>query len=334
MANIIQISFSELEGLIDNLAGTNGSTLKDYIEPDPTSGVMRLRIKPSVTITDMPEGYDVDRHINEVMQTLTLVDNSKGADQSLEEGDPKAQILVPLDQLETSRSLTSIRVLAEGDSWFRLPELPGLYLLPRFFPKAIATQLQWRPELKVKNIAYWGDTLQGMFKRKQYLREIRDFQPEYFIFSGGGNDLQANLRRCVHTYSENRRTDDYLTQFGYDLFFNMRNTYVEMIKEALAVEPDLKILVYGYDYPKPTHDSQYIGQYLHEKGIPEALMPDVIKPVIDLLNDRICEAANSSPQVTYVDCRGLAKHEFWFDDMHPYHQGYRHMANEFMKHIV
>lgn len=329
----LKINIDDLKRIINNLADTNGSTLRDYIELDPTTTVMTLRIKPSVTVENMPEDYDVDKHINEVLQNLTLINTSKSLEQSSEE-DPDDQTLIPLDQLETTKSLTTIRVLAEGDSWFRLPELPGLFLLPRFFPKAIATQLQRRPGLQVRNIAHWGDTLYGMFQRKQYLSEIRDFQPEYFIISGGGNDLQINLKNCVHPYSANRPVHDYLTKTGYDLFLNIRKTYVALIKEALSVKPDLKILVYGYDYPKPTKDSQYIGQHLHAKGIPERLMPKVITPVIDQLNDRMLEAANSSPQVTYVDCRNLAKQVMWFDDMHPYHQGYTHMANKFMEHIV
>lgn len=329
----MQINFKELADTINSLAGTDGSVLRDYIELDPTSSVIRLHIKPDVTVTGMPEDYDVDKHINEVLQNLTLVSTSKSLEQAPED-DPDNQILTPLDQLETTKSLTTIRVLAEGDSWFRLPELPGLFVLPRFFPKAIATQLQRRPGLQVKNIAYWGDTLGGMFKRKQYLTAIRDFQPEYFILSGGGNDLQVNLRHYVHPYSANRPVHDYMTQAGYDLFFSLRETYVALIKEALAVKPDLKILVYGYDYPKPTKDSQFIGRHLHAKGIPESLMPEVIKPVIDRLNDRMLEAANSSPQVTYIDCRNLAKQVMWFDDMHPYHQGYTYMADKFMEHIV
>ncbi len=333
MTKPIQISFSELESLINKLAGTNGSTLRNYIEPDPTSPVMRLRMKPNVTTEDIPPGYDVDKHINEVMQNLTLVNTSKSLEQSPED-DPQNQILVPLDQLETSKSLTTIRVLAEGDSWFRLPELPGLFLLPRFFPKAIATQLQRKPGLNVKSIAHWGDTLREMFQRKEYLAAIKNFQPEYFILSGGGNDLQERLTHCVHPYSANRPVHDYMTKAGYDLFFKIRETYVALIREALAVKPDLKILVYAYDYPQPTRESQYIGQYLHSKGIPEDLMPAVIRPVIDRLNDRIKEAAGSSPQVTYVDCRNLAKDVHWFDDMHPYHEGYGYMADKFMRHIV
>ena len=327
-----QISFSVLNDLIDNLAGTNGSTLRDYIEPDPVSPVMKLRIKPDVTVTDMPQDYDVDKHINEVMQNLTLVNSSKSLEQSPED-DPQDQILVPLDQLETTKSLTTIRVLAEGDSWFRLPQLPGLFVLPRFFPKAIATQLQGKPGLQVKSIAHWGDTLREMFQRKEYLNAIREFQPEYFILSGGGNDLQENLRQYVHPYSANRPAHDYMTKAGYDLFFKIRETYVALIREALAVKPDLKILVYAYDYPQPTNESQYIGQHLHAKGIPENLMSAVIRPVIDRLNDRIKEAADSSPQVTYVDCRNLARNVQWFDDMHPYHEGYGAMADKFMRYI-
>ncbi|QLQ30481.1 MAG: hypothetical protein HZT40_01340 [Candidatus Thiothrix singaporensis] len=41
-----RIAFTELENLINSLAGTNGSGLRGYVELDPTSAVIRLRIKP------------------------------------------------------------------------------------------------------------------------------------------------------------------------------------------------------------------------------------------------------------------------------------------------
>jgi hypothetical protein len=188
--NTTTISFAELENLINSLAGTNGSALRDYIELDPTAPVIRLHIKPEVTVEGIPPGYDVDQQLNNVLQDLLLVNPEQP-----EEEDTDREVLLPSDSLEIPRALETIKIVAEGDSWFRLPEIPGIFLLPRMFPKATASQLQRRPGFNVKNIAHWGDTLNQMYQRKEYLNAIDSFQPQYFLLSAGGNDLQINRKR-------------------------------------------------------------------------------------------------------------------------------------------
>lgn len=322
------ITFTELESLINNLAGTDGSALRDYVELDPTSAVIRLRIKPDVTVEGMPLGFDIDQRVNAALQDLLLVNPQKP-----EEDDPGNEILLSSEEAGLPRAVESIRVLAEGDSWFRLPEVPGLFLLPHMFPKSIATQLQKRPGLNVKNIAHWGDTLAQMYQRKEYLAEIERFQPQYFLLSAGGNDLQVNLRNIVHPYHSNWSINDYLNPAGHNLLNWIRDIYVLLLQEVLAKKPDLKILVYGYDYPKPTEKSQYIGQHLAAKYIPENKMRAILSPMIDLLNQKIQEAAARFSQVTYIDCRGLTQGRHWFDDMHPNTAGYTKITDAFVSRI-
>lgn len=323
-----RIAFTELENLINSLVGTNGSGLRDYVELDPTSAVIRLRIKPEVHVEGMPPGYDIDQHLNAVLQGLLLVNPEHP-----EEEDPGNEILLPSEDAGLPRTVESIRVLAEGDSWFRLPEVPGIFLLPHMFPKSIATQLQKRPGLNVKNIAHWGDTLAQMYQRKEYLAEIGRFQPQYFLFSAGGNDLQASLRTIIHPYHPSRAVNDYLNPAGHNLIGWIRDVYIKLIQEVLVKKPDLKVLVYGYDYPKPTENSQYIGQHLTARHIPEDRMRAILNPMMDLLNQRIQEAAARFPQASYIDCRGMAQGWHWFDDMHTNTAGYAKIADAFAARI-
>lgn len=322
------ISFIELENLVNSLAGTQGEALRDYIELDPTSAVIKLRIKPEVQVDGLPPGYDIDQRLNEVLQDLILANPMQP-----EEDDPENEILIPSDQLDTPKALSTIRVLVEGDSWFRLPEVPGIVLLPRMFPKATGTQLQKRPGLNVKNIAHWGDTLNQMYQRKEYLSAIDSFQPQYFLLSAGGNDLQINLRNIVHSYHPSRNVNDYLNPAGENLLTWINSTYIKLLKEVVTKKPDLKILVYGYDYPKPTETGQYIGQHLAAKHIPENKMRSILSPMIDLLNQRIQDAASQFPQVTFVNCRGLTQGVHWFDDMHPNTAGYTKITDAFQARI-
>lgn len=328
------VTFTELEHLINNLAGTNGAALRDYVELDPTSPVIKLRIKPEVAVEGLPPGYDVDQRLNEALQDLLLVNPQGDTAQIPQDGDDPANlVLLPGDALDTPKSLDAIRVLVEGDSWCRLPEIPGIFLLPRLFPKAIGTQLQHRPGLEVKNIAHWGDTLGQIYQRKEYLTVIDSFQPQYFLLSAGGNDLQVNLRNIVHPYHPSRAVNDYLNPAGHNLLVWIRDTYAALIREVLARKPDVKILVYGYDYPKPTEESQYIGQHLTAKHIPEERMRGILSPMMDLLNQRIQEAAAQFPQVTFINCRGLTQDGHWFDDMHPNTAGYTRIVDAFVVQI-
>lgn len=334
MQQEMTIEFSKIKEIINSLESTDGAALNKYIELDPDSPVVKFRIKPDVIIEDMPEDFDIDRALADAFSELTLI----APDQSLEEQldddqlDQENMQLIHVDNLPKTKSLFTTRILAEGDSWFQLPEW---FLIGRLFPKAIATQLTYRSEFTVKKIARWGDTLHGMFAEKDYIQAIREFDPEYFVFSGGGNDLQEGLRNFVHDYSSHRPIDQYLTQAGHDLMINIRQTYIALFNEVFGLKPNLKVLVHGYDYPKPwaSEDSQYIGRYLMEKHIPEDLMPAVVKPVIDLMNQRIKEATDRFPNATFVDCRGLSQNQTWHDDMHPNTRGYKSMTQAFVRNI-
>jgi len=55
------------------------------------------------------------------------------------------------------------RVLAEGDSWFNLPDL--------FYPRDAIDVL--RQTHDVVNMAIWSDTIQNMVKQKQYVQKLK-----------------------------------------------------------------------------------------------------------------------------------------------------------------
>lgn len=335
MKKEVSIDYKKLNNLIANMAGTNGSALNDYIELDPTAPVIKFRIKPEVTVDDIPKDFDIDRALSKATQTLTLInpdaDNHNSEDEQII--NPEKLILADIDSIiPQTRDLDTPRVLVEGDSWCRLPEFFPISIL---FPQAIGTQLMRRQGIQTRNIAHWGDTLRSVFQRKEYLTHIEQFKPQYLVLSAGGNDLQKHLLEYVHPYSSNRAVHDYLTQAGYQLLFSIRENYTALFKEVIALKPDIKILVHSYDYPKPWagEDSQYIGRYLMQKDIPEELMPKVIRPVIDRMNKRVSEAAAQFPQVTLVDFRNRTQDIRWFDDMHPNTYGYRRLTDRLMGYI-
>ena len=153
------------------------------------------------------------------------------------------------------------RVVAEGDSWFNLP--------PFIRPQAIADRLKSDNRVAVNNIAKWGDTLVQMLERKEYLDAITKFNPDWFIFSGGGNDLQESLarRELLHVYDPSRPVDQCLSNSGIDLLSQIAEGYRKLLNQIAVQAPNLPSICYAYDFPRPaTKTGKYIGQHLKRLG--------------------------------------------------------------------
>jgi len=138
----------------------------------------------------------------------------------------------------------------------------------------------------VKNIAHWGDTLAQMLKTKQYLAAIAEFRPDWFILSGGGNDLQDLLShgKLVEAYDPARPIDQCLTADGLAMLKEIAGGYRSILAEISSMYPKLTFICYAYDYPRPTWKSgKYIGQYLKKMNYPKATWDSVAKVMIDRL---------------------------------------------------
>ena len=83
----------------------------------------------------------------------------------------------------------AIKVLAEGDSWFNLPDL--------LYPKD-AIDILSRTH-NVVSVAKWGDTVENMLAQKQYVAEAEVGNFRHFLFSGGGNDVLGSIGMYVKT---------------------------------------------------------------------------------------------------------------------------------------
>jgi len=182
---------------------------RQYLELDPRASVVRVRFKPGALRDAPPPGYDVD-------QEVYLAERADEERRSLR------QVLA-----------AKRRVVAEGDSWFNLPR----YIRPQ----AIADRLESNGRMAVKNIAMWGDTLATMLEKKEYLSEIPKFAPDWFIFSGGGNDVQESLARgeLVHIYDAGRPIDQCLSEKGLQLLHQIGAGYRQLLNEIAINHPNL-----------------------------------------------------------------------------------------------
>jgi len=275
--------------------------LPDYVDFDPNSPIPKLVFRADALIDQPPPDYDVDA---EIYRMLRIINEERDA------------------RLETFSFVGQKRVVAEGDSWFNLPMF--------IRPPAIADWIERNGRFRIKNIAYWGHTLQRILRDKEYLKILTKEKPEYFIFSAGGNDLQLGLANgsYIHAYDAARPVDQYLTKAGEAALAEIERGYKSLFTE-LSQFPTLKIICYGYDYPRPlVKGGTYIGRYLREKRIPDDQMGPIIASMIDKLND-VIKRATQSTKIHYLDCRRVTEPYTWYDDMHPDRDGFFALAVKF-----
>lgn len=275
--------------------------LPDYVDFDPNLPIPKLVFRADALIDPPPPGYDVDAEIYRMLRIINEERNTR---------------------LETFSFVGQKRVVAEGDSWFNLP------IIVR--PPAIADWIERNGRFRIKNIAYWGHTLQRILRDKEYMKVLAQEKPEYFIFSAGGNDLQLGLAKgnFIHPYDPARPVDKYLTREGEAALAQIEQGYKSLFAQ-LSQFPTLKVICYGYDYPRPlVKGGTYIGKFLRKKGIPEDQMGAISAAMIDNLNNVIQRVAQSS-KIHYLDCRRVTEPYTWYDDMHPDRDGFLALAVKF-----
>ncbi len=79
------------------------------------------------------------------------------------------------------------KIYAEGDSWFQ-------------FPKFITDIIDWLGKHKdflIYSDAYGGDWITNIIYEEQYITALSTFKPDYFLISGGGNDLVGGYRLAI-----------------------------------------------------------------------------------------------------------------------------------------
>ena len=273
--------------------------IADYLEKDPGAVPVRLRFRPGTLLDGPPPGYDVDEAVNR----YRIDANRRAARRAARAEKP--------------------RVVAEGDSWFRLP-----------FPwwKAIASRIDADGRFAVRNIAKWGDTLEKILERKEYLGAIGEFRPAWCILSAGGNDVQIMLGdgKLLFNYRDDRPLEQSITPEGDALMQRITAGYRQMLGEIARLDPKLRILCHGYDFPRPeVADGQFIGRFLDGQQYPRVLWAQVIEVILNRLNAAIEAAMPAAANAVFMSCLHVTDDYTWYDDMHPANDGFRALASKF-----
>jgi hypothetical protein len=217
------------------------------------------------------------------------------------------------------RKGTTHRVVAEGDSWFRLPKFWP-------FPKTCIDYLQaWG--YPIVNLARWGDTLDEML-------QVGEFWPylggsyDVLLFSGGGNDVLGggHLADYLNLFDSGHTSPSDAPYYVKDKFFKNLNRIVSNIENGLIIpvaglKSNKKILMHGYDYVIPRPQGPWIGNAMMEKNLDPTfnagLCRAIIKLMINAYNVKLkALAAKYSDVFVHVDLRGTVGANQWFDELH------------------
>lgn len=178
----------------------------------------------------------------------------------------------------------NIMVLAEGDSWFNYPVILT----------DIIDRIGMESDLAVYSIASGGDWLLNMLNGRQYIEELSISHPDWFLISGGGNDLVGARRLATILqptggsieFEKNEWAQYLILDFAEKTFIPLKNDFFEglqflskdfyallmffhlqyyfLFKGILKGGGDnnpkfggIKIITQGYDYPLPSFDLRF-----------------------------------------------------------------------------
>lgn len=235
---------------------------------------------------------------------------------------------------QTKRALTAKpKILAEGDSWFNLPDL--------FMPKDAIDFL--RQDYNVSNLAMWGDTMQNMLAQKQYRQMLGSGNFRDFLFSGGGNDVLGSIGRYVSPRvpgdSDPANAPNYVKPSFAAKVKSIMADYGQLYNDVRAVRgPRTVLYVHGYANAIPLPNGRYLGRRLTALGFDPAtvgpLAEAIVAHMVAMFNAGLQAFAATRANIIYLDLRPKVTRNDWHtDEIHPNAKGARKISTAFTQAI-
>jgi len=257
------------------------------------------------------------------------------ADKEIETLCEKYHLWVDKKNKENKKPTT---IIAEGDSWFRYP-----------IGKAVIFCLEQDLKIKILNLAAPGDEVREMLslkQRKLLIRELKKGPTEkqkfdFFLFSGGGNDLLGSDRfhKWLHPYRKWMKPKDILNwktlekafdllEFGYKEIINIRDVY----------SPKTRLLLHSYDFAIPNGrgvcgKGPWLKPGLDMRAVPVKMHKKVVKLFLQNFDSLLDRIAEQNKRVNIVQTQGTLNDDDWANEIHPKNRGFRKISNLFMSDI-
>jgi len=239
-----------------------------------------------------------------------------------------------------SRFPDRIKIVSEGDSWFQHPlVLDIIDHLHRVY--------------NIYCVGAAGDTLRNYFSAEKnngeyFLNALDEKDPEFFLISGGGNDILGSQFRNYLVDNPNNDLPEGVNpkRFLKEELFDEINSLMDIYKTAFinlkTHKPGIHVIVHGYDYPIKLNDSKkgWLGRYMIDKGIKrEGDRQAIIHLIMDTFNQHLFDLSKNFDNVTYINLRGMIRFntkegvDQWYDEIHPNADGFQQIAMKFIQTI-
>jgi hypothetical protein len=182
---------------------------------------------------------------------------------------------LPAAPKRISKFKRKLPLVAEGDSWFKLPELIGV-------PRTLVDFLEMK--FATLNLAHWGDTLAYIIAQGEFWPYLQSGSSDVFLFSAGGDDvlgggaLSSFLNLFDQDHAKLQQASYYLKPKFYN-YLNMTASKYEGLIAAIELRtPHVIMIGHGYDYAIPRVDGQWLGGPMTEVGIDPVDPPNLVRP--------------------------------------------------------
>ena len=228
----------------------------------------------------------------------------------------------------TAAAAAKMKVLAEGDSWFRLPDF--------FYPDDMVDVL--RKTYDIPKLAMWGDEIGKMVttKKKNYLVPLGAGLYRHFMFSGGGNDVLASVGNHVKRFgaagTNPADANSYIKASFETALTTVIGHYGTLAGHVRTVtNPRATLYVHGYAHARPRPGGRYVGAKLEGLGFDatSSLARNIVAAMVDRFNVRLKafagaqNAAHPTYKIVYVNLRPAftAAADWHSDEIHPSDRG-------------
>lgn len=250
--------------------------------------------------------------------------------------------------------------VAEGDSWFDYK--PSYVTLGR----DLLGHLRSFDRVEIHRESEAGDTLENMvygtaydkdtFKPKpsqldETLAAIDEYQPDIFLFSGGGNDVAGSELEAYLNHADSGHPtvrQEYIDLMFGEVFPHAFQYVIDKVKQR---RPGIQIFLHGYDYAIPdgrgvrlsTNGWDFKGPWIRPALARKRVTPDaerrrIVADMIDRLNDMLGRVAAADPDVHHIDLRNTLRtgpkyQDDWANELHPTSDGFKLVARKFQAEI-
>lgn len=246
--------------------------------------------------------------------------------------------------------------VAEGDSWFDYS--PAWFEVPtKGDLLAHLMQSHDRKRYNVYRVSKGGDTLDNMAYGTDYkesdwtpkpaslartLRALRDHDAKFFLFSAGGNDIAGPELESLLNHRESGLPA--LRPEAVDELFKstIPKAFQHVIDAVHSVRPGIPIFLHGYGHTEPTGKGvvnfpggwRIVGPWLRpaltkKRWLQKTRQKQIIRNLIDRLNDCLEDFAAARPDVHFIDLRTRLHQSDWINELHLNQTGWAKAAREF-----